>query len=68
MKTTIILGASLLLMAASCKKNECHECHYDSAGSEVELGQYCGDDLKNIEANGYTDTAGVNHTVHCHEH
>ena len=43
-------------LIVSCKKNQCAECHYDGAnGAEVELGEYCGDDLENIEADGYSD-------------
>lgn len=49
----------------SCKK--CAECHYDKSGAEVELGEYCDDDLEAIEANGFTDTSGT-YEVHCHEH
>lgn len=68
----VVLGIVALsfIGLTSCKK--CSECHYevvDSAGAEteVELGEFCGDDLKALEADGYT----VNNTVvevHCHEH
>jgi hypothetical protein len=54
------------LMAVSCMK-KCHECHYDLNGAEVEIGEYCGDELEAIEASGYA----VNDTtfeVHCHGH
>ena len=58
-----------LIGFSSCKKDGCHECHYDGAnGQIVELGEFCGDSLETIEANGYTDTSGVNHVVHCHGH
>jgi hypothetical protein len=65
----VFLFATLMAgsMVSSCKKNKCAECHYDKAGSEVELGEKCGDDLEAIEAGGIT----VNDTlyeVHCHEH
>ncbi len=50
---------------ASCKK--CHDCHYDSPAGEVEIGEYCGDDLKDIEDDGYT-VDGTVYTVHCEEH
>ena len=66
MKTILwILGWTILF--ASCKKNECHECHYDGPSGEVELGEKCGDDLENLEKNGYA-TGGVHYEVHCHEH
>ena len=60
-----LLSVSTFLL--SCNKNKCHECHYDKAGVEVELGEKCGDELENLEANGYSDSTG-NYTVHCHEH
>ena len=64
-KIAIILGVFSVVGFTSCKK--CHECHYDMNGSEVELGEYCGDDLEAIEANGHVDAAGVTQEVHCGE-
>jgi hypothetical protein len=55
-----------LLAFAACKP-KCHDCHYDKNGAEIELGEYCGDELEAIEASGFTDTSGV-YEVHCHEH
>ena len=71
MKTSkkVKISVAALLVAFSfvaCKKNKCAECHYDANGSEVELGNYCGDDLENIEANGYSD-GNATYTVHCGE-
>lgn len=61
-----VCGVSLSL--ASCKKKECHNCHYEDAnGAEVELGNYCDDDLENLEKNGYSDGTQT-YEVHCHEH
>jgi hypothetical protein len=55
------------LSLTSCKK--CEECHYDDAdGKEVDLGEYCGDDLKEIEKNGNIEINGVMYDVHCAEH
>ena len=51
----------------SCKKDECHECHYDGPNGEVELGEKCGSELEDLEANGYNE-GGTNYVVHCHEH
>ncbi len=51
---------------ASCE--ECHECHYDLNGSQIELGEYCDDGLEEIEKSGFTDTDGTVYEVHCHEH
>lgn len=62
-----IAGAILTLAVVSCKKDECHECHYDKDGAEVELGEKCGSELEDLEKSGYTDNGTV-YTVHCHEH
>lgn len=70
MKKSVILfvmAAASAIAISSCSKNKCHDCHYDKNGAEVELGQKCGDDLEQLESNGYTDTTGT-YTVHCHEH
>ena len=71
MKKVILFSAlafSFLVTTSSCSKNKCHDCHYDKAGAEIEMGEYCGDDLKQLEALGtYTDSTGI-YTVHCEEH
>ncbi|MCB0738898.1 MAG: hypothetical protein KDC92_15420 [Bacteroidetes bacterium] len=68
-KTLSFLGAiALFAFVSSCGKEECHECHYEDANNnEVELGEFCGDELENLEANG-TTVNGVKYDVHCHEH
>lgn len=66
----IVLGTVVFVMVTltACKKEECHECHYeDASGAEVELGEKCGDELESLEASGY-NTGGTNYEVHCHEH
>ncbi|MBM3161287.1 MAG: hypothetical protein FJY17_10185 [Bacteroidetes bacterium] len=64
----LTLAAFAIFAFVGCKKDECHECHYDAAdGSEVELGEYCGDELEDLEEGGYTDSTG-NYEVHCHGH
>lgn len=65
-KIAILVSAIALTVAVSCKKEECKECHYDKNGAEVDLGKKCGDDIKTLEANGYTEN-GVKYTVHCGE-
>jgi len=65
-KTAILLVSIAVFSLNAC--NKCHECHYDNNGAEVELGEYCGQELKDLEANGYPDSTGTVHTVHCHEH
>ena len=53
MKKLVVIGIALfsvVAMTSSCKK--CEECHYDGAdGTEIEIGEICGDDLKNAEEN-----------------
>ena len=62
-----VFAFALGLAFASCKKEECSDCHYDTPTGEVELGEKCGDELESLEANGYNvDT--VNYVVHCHGH
>jgi hypothetical protein len=68
--TAIMLGAFVFGMSfTSCKKKEeCHECHYEDAnGAEVELGEKCGEELEDLETNGFKD-GGTTYEVHCHEH
>ena len=72
----------------SCSKDDdelCHECHIAFDGPngeiEVEIGEFCGADLEEVEAPGYThvltedviignDTipAGTYSEIHCEEH
>lgn len=67
-KSSLILATfSVALIFASCKKEECHDCHYDGPSGEVELGEKCGEELEKLEASGYTVDSTV-YTVHCHEH
>lgn len=62
----IVLVASTMLI--SCKKDECHECHYENAkNEEVELGVKCNEELEDLEASGIT-VDGVKYEVHCHGH
>jgi hypothetical protein len=56
-----------MVTLVSCNKNKCAQCHYDNNGAEVELGEFCGDDIKNLENNGHT-VNGVNYPAHCGEH
>lgn len=68
-KVNLVLGAFLLgtVLLTSCKKEECHECHYDGPTGEVELGEKCGDELESLEASGI-NVDGTNYEVHCHAH
>ena len=65
----VLFGGFLLLSGlTSCKK--CAECDYhDENDNEVELGEYCKDDLENIEAEGYYDSSkDTTFEVHCGAH
>ena len=47
MKTVkIILAIGVVLLVSACEK--CQECHYEGVTGEVEIWEYCGDDLKNL--------------------
>ncbi|MCG8573840.1 MAG: hypothetical protein MI810_03055 [Flavobacteriales bacterium] len=68
MKRVILIASAftaLTVSVSSCKK--CQECHYDGPAGEVEIGEYCGDDLTEVEANGHT-VDGTTYDVHCEEH
>ena len=67
-KLVAVLGLAVIGFA-SCKKNKCAECHYDDTANntEVELGTKCGDEIEELEANGYNDGTNT-YTVHCGEH
>ena len=78
------------LMFISCEKDDhddCHECHIslmdmDGSEHEHEIGEFCGDDLSDVESNGFTVTTAFSHKgvtyevghffeaseVHCEEH
>ena len=66
MKNAILILSVLSLLAVSCKK-KCHDCHYDLNGAEVEIGEYCGDELEALEAAGFA-VGDTTYEVHCHEH
>lgn len=70
MKKVIKFALPVVAFAAfsltSCKK--CEECHYDGPNGEVELGEYCDEDLEQMEQNGSIEVDGTTYTVHCAEH
>ena len=53
-----LLLVSALAFMTSCSDDEtCAECHVVVAGTEIELTEfeeYCGDELHDLEDNGYT--------------
>ncbi|MEY4973542.1 MAG: hypothetical protein RLZZ55_329 [Bacteroidota bacterium] len=69
MKKTILSVSLFVVLMTSCAKNKCADCHYDAPAGEIEMGTYCEDELKNLEALGtYTDSLGNTFVVHCGEH
>lgn len=67
MKNKILVVGLLATMSVltSCKK--CAECHYDTPNGIVEIGEYCGNELEDIEKSGY-NAEGKTYEVHCHDH
>ena len=84
----ILFGLSVF-MFVSCEKDEdCHPCHIALTEDGVEHqhdipGEFCGDDLEDIEENGWVATEDVMHDdeveyaegdlvpasmIHCEEH
>lgn len=63
----LLIIAALSVFAVSCDKSECHECHYDKDGAQIELGEKCDSDLEVLEKDGVV-VNGVTYEVHCHEH
>ncbi|MFD1551099.1 hypothetical protein [Putridiphycobacter roseus] len=67
MKTLLLATGFAVVLFSSC--NKCAECHYDYNDEEIELGEFCGDDLEAIENDGFHNTANdTTYEVHCHEH
>ena len=77
---------SMAFMTSCSKDSDCHECHiaYMKANGqevEVEIGEFCGSALEEVEAPGYTHTlaedvivgtdtvpAATYDEIHCEEH
>jgi len=88
MKKHLLLALFLSFFIVSCEKDddhdECHECHLELEMSDgtidhdYVIGEFCGDALSDVEANGYTTDAfehegesfpaGTYTNVHCEEH
>ncbi|MEK9620336.1 MAG: hypothetical protein VW078_09610 [Flavobacteriales bacterium] len=64
-KVAILFSAVVLIGFTSC--NKCYECHADVNGTELELGEFCGDEAEDLENAGYIDSTGTVHVVHCGE-
>ena len=68
MKTIKSLFAVSVLAITLHSCHKCHECHYeDASNNEVDLGEFCDDELEAKEKEGHT-IDGVKYDVHCHDH
>ena len=83
---SVLMIAVFGFMTSCSSSDDCHECHialFDADGqetAEVEIGEFCGDALEDVESAGYqsTDTLvadngdilppGLYTDVHCEEH
>ena len=72
MKNINLLSTKFLcaffLMTSCSSTDDCHECHialYNAAGVEVaqhEIGEFCGNDLEDVESAGYNLENAVTYT------
>ena len=87
MKKLLIAPALALFLFSCTGSDDCHECHIaykatsDSEEVEVEIGEFCGSELSDVESNGYTLTSDrvigndtipagdyASSDIHCEEH
>ena len=65
---SIIFLCAFFLMTSCSSSDDCHECHialYNAAGVEVaqhEIGEFCGNDLQDVESAGYNLENAVTYT------
>ena len=81
----LLFGIFGFMISCSSSSDDCHECHIawmNAANEEVEveIGEFCGDALADVEADGYSHTidetivgndtvpAGAYSDIHCEEH
>ena len=65
MKKLVFVSAIGMFILPSCKK--CSECHYDGPSGEVEMGEFCDDELEDLESAGTTSVGDSTYVVHCGE-
>ena len=83
---SVLMIAVFGVMTSCSSSDDCHDCHialFDAAGqetAEVEIGEFCGDALEDVESAGYQLTEmlvadngdtlqpGLYTDVHCEEH
>lgn len=51
-----------LITLSSCEK--CEVCHYYAFDTEYKLGERCGDEIEDLETNGY-EINGASYEVKC---
>ena len=83
MKKLLIVPTLALFMFSCSDSDDCHECHVpymtDAGEIEVEIGEFCGTALEEVEAPDYLHTIEVtvvgndtvpagSYVVHCEEH
>ena len=92
MKKSIVLGLFLTFFLISCEEDhdhdDCHECHLEimmqdsTVDHSHEIGEFCGEDLHEVEENGWIVDVAFEHMgvtyevghqfsssqVHCEEH
>ena len=65
---SIIFLSAFFFMTSGSSSDDCHECHialYNAAGIEVaqhEIGEFCGNDLEDVESAGYNLENAVTYT------
>ena len=65
---SILLVGIFGFMTSCSSSDDCHECHialYNAAGVEVaqhEIGEFCGNDLQDVESAGYNLENAVTYT------
>ena len=80
-----ITGSSLFISCEKDDHDECHSCHLElqmadgTIDHDYQIGEFCGEDLHDIEENGYVAAEAFSHegenfdagtytNVHCEEH
>jgi len=65
---SVLFLSAFLFMTSCSSSDDCHECHialYNAAGVEVaqhEIGEFCGNDLQDVESAGYNLENAVTYT------
>tara|TARA_X000000368_G_scaffold61361_1_gene43271 strand:+ start:203 stop:505 length:303 start_codon:yes stop_codon:yes gene_type:complete len=66
--SSILFLSAVFFMTSCSSSDDCHECHialFNDAGIEVaqhEIGEFCGNDLEDVESAGYNLADTVTYT------